>query len=556
MDSRLVAVLLSGLVLHAHAAASDQPGLDRIFAPWSSKASAGCAVGVEQHGKLIALRTFGSASLEQGVPIDPATVFEAGSVSKQFTAIGILILASQERLALTDNIRRYLPEMPDYGTPITINHLLTHTSGLRDWGFLDELAGQGRPVRVTTNKDALDIAARQRSLNHAPGAEYSYTNTGYNLAAIIIERASGLPSAEFYRKFVFEPAGMHSTQWREDYRRVVPNRAAAYRRGADGTYALDMWRESAYGSGGLLTTVEDLLSWNRALASRKFGDFVAEEFVRPGKLTDGRSLSYARGIVVEQRPEGEVMWHPGGTGGYRSYLGRYVYGGLSVALLCNAGEVNGRELGEEVASVFLAHQESRPQVVESKAIAKTRMASAGARNASARAGIFANESTQMPFRLVFREGALRAQDGTELVPVSANRYLLGRTEMAFVGNDQITRTSPDGGVQVYRRVPEPQDEPGLLDSLVGRYYSDEVDAVYRISRNDDRLILQIERHPDFRQVLNPAYADAFTYGTRFGSDAAIICFIRDASGQVSSISLGWTQRVRHLRFERVPPRDD
>ena len=202
--------------------------LDRIFERWNSKDAPGCAVAIARDGKIILSRAYGMADLEHDVANTTATIFEAGSVSKQFTAGAIVMLVQQGKLSFDDNVRKYVPEVPDYGTPITIRHLLTHTSGLRDWGNVASIAGWPRTTRVHTHAHVLDIVSRQRALNFPPGNEYSYSNTGFNLLAIIVSRVSGMPFAEFTRKNIFEPLGMSHTQWRDDFKRIVKGRAVAY----------------------------------------------------------------------------------------------------------------------------------------------------------------------------------------------------------------------------------------------------------------------------------------------------------------------------------------
>lgn len=518
---------------------ADIAKVDQVFARWDSPKSAGCSVGVEQDGRVIALRAYGTADLEHRIPNTPSTVYEAGSVSKQFTATAILMLAEEGKLALGDDIREYLPEMPDYGSVITIDHLLTHTSGLRDWGFLDELAGWGRLSRITTNADVLDIAIRQRALNYAPGSEYSYTNTGYTLLAIIVERVSGKSLPEFSSERLFNPVEMNSTQWRDDYRRIVPGRAVGYRRYGDGPWFKWVAHENAYGDSGLLTTVEDLLKWNAALRSSKFGTYVARELVRTGTLMDGTTLTYARGVQVAQRLGTDAVFHLGGMFGYRAALGQYAERTLSIAILCNAGDIEfgERALLEDVAAQFLT-----PAPVIPPAVGNPRLD-------TSRAGLYVNEQSHMPLRIVSAAGVLRVENGSELEPLSSDRFTLRDLEGQFSGPDHFKITNNLGAIDSYSRVPEPEIGDGQL--LAGEYLSMEAGATYRITQEGDQLIVTIDRRPDFRAVLRPAYTDAFVYDTRFGPGTAIIRFIRDGNQRVSAISVGWNQRVRDLHFDRI-----
>jgi CubicO group peptidase (beta-lactamase class C family) len=320
----------------------------QIFSRFDTAASPGCAVGVSIDDAPVLTAAYGMADLEHDVPIRTDTVFEAGSVSKQFTAAAVLRLAQQGKVALDDHVRKYIPELPDYGTPITIRHLLNHTSGLRDWGSLEAIAGWPRTTRAYTHDHVLEILSRQKSLNYTPGSEYSYTNSGYNLAAILVTRISGKPFAQFTREQIFQPLGMTSTQWRDDFRRIVKNRAIAYQQSSSTIRQL-MPFEDVHGNGGLLTTVGDLLQWNANFQTAKVGgkDLVALQQTQ-SKLTDGRTISYALGLFVE----GDEIAHSGTTAGYNAWLGRYPNQGLSVAVLCNTSAANGTNLGRSVAAIF------------------------------------------------------------------------------------------------------------------------------------------------------------------------------------------------------------
>jgi CubicO group peptidase (beta-lactamase class C family) len=327
--------------------------VDAIFSRWNSPASPGCAVGVAQDGRPPFLRAWGMADLEHDVPIEAGTIFEAGSVSKQFTAAAVVLLALEDRISLDDDVRKYIPEVPQYEWPVTIRHMLTHTSGLRDWGAVAGLSGWGRGARAHTHDHVLDIVARQSALNFRPGHEYSYSNTGYNLLAILVDRVSGVPFSEFTRRRLFEPLGMTSTQWRDDHTRIVKGRAMAY--GTRGnTFVNEMPFENVHGNGGLLTTVGDLLVWNENLESGRVGGARFLEIMHDvGVLNDGSRITYAAGLVVDAYDGVSEVSHTGATAGYRAFLARYPERDVSVALLCNVGNANPGGLGHQVADVFL-----------------------------------------------------------------------------------------------------------------------------------------------------------------------------------------------------------
>ncbi len=264
-------IAIVGLSVARSASAQVSPtAVDKIFARWTT-ASPGCAVGVAVDGKTVLTRAYGMADLEHDVPNTPETIFESGSVAKQFTAMAVLLLARDGKLSLDDAVSKHIPELPDYSTPLTIRHMLNHTSGLRDWGSVAGIAGAPRTTREYTHAHVLDIVSRQKALNFPPGTEWSYSNTGFNLAAIIVSRVSGMSFAAFSKTRIFAPLGMTRTSWRDDHTRIVKGRAMAYTSASDG-YRLNMPFENVHGNGGLLTTVGDLLKWNENFVVPVVGD--------------------------------------------------------------------------------------------------------------------------------------------------------------------------------------------------------------------------------------------------------------------------------------------
>ena len=321
---------------------------DSVFAAYATADAPGCTVGVDSAGVAVVRRAYGLAELEFGAPITVGTIFEAGSVSKQFTAAAVLLLDARGALSLDDTLQQWFPEIPAYHAPITIRHLMLHSSGLRDWGSVAGLGGWPRWTRAYNHHDALAIMARQRGLNHDPGAEFSYTNSGYNLMAILVERVTGTPFAEFTRRELFEPLGMHHTSWRDDFTRVVPGRAQAYSRTMAG-WRLDMPFEYVHGNGGLLTTVEDLLTWTRALEEGRIGTPDVTTAMRTrGTFNDGQPMGYGGGLFLGPIRGVEAISHGGATAGYRAVLATFPDPKLSIAILCNRADANTMRLATEL----------------------------------------------------------------------------------------------------------------------------------------------------------------------------------------------------------------
>ncbi len=349
-----MATCLAGLAaMPARAAdAVPMPQVDALFAAWTN-VTPGCAIGVSENGRILLERAYGTADLEHGVTNRPDTIFEAGSISKQFTAAAVLLLAEDGKLSLDDPVRKFIPELPEIDAPITIRQMLHHTSGLRDWGNVAWIGGWPRGTRVHTHDHVLDILARQQALNFAPGTRWSYSNSGYNLAAILVSRVAGESFADFTRKRIFEPLAMTRTGWRDDFTRIVRDRAVAYAKIGD-HYASDMPFENIHGNGGLLTTVGDLLRWNENFATHKVGgpDFVGT-MQASGRLASGEVTDYALGLGLARYKGLEEFRHSGSTGSYRTFLARFPGPRLSVAVLCNAGDSTPRQTLHAVADLYL-----------------------------------------------------------------------------------------------------------------------------------------------------------------------------------------------------------
>lgn len=345
--------LATAITLGAQAPAVPEAKVDALFARWT-KDTPGCAIGVSRGGTTLLRKAYGMADLEHDVPNTPDTIFEAGSVSKQFTAAAVLLLAREGKLSLDDPARKYIPELPDYGVPLTVRNMLQHNSGLRDWGEVAAIGGWPRGSRTYTHAHVLDIVSRQKSLNFTPGTRYSYSNTGYNLAAIIVSRVSGMSFAEFSQARIFKPLGMTSTSWRDDYARIVKNRAIAYSPSPAG-FRQNMPFENVHGNGGLLTTVGDLLKWNENFVSPKIGDAAFLKIQQdPGTFSDGRPQAYAMGLSIGAYKGVAEVSHSGSTAGYRAHLTRYpTQQNLSIAVLCNVASGNATQYALGAADLYL-----------------------------------------------------------------------------------------------------------------------------------------------------------------------------------------------------------
>lgn len=491
-------------------------------------------MAVRHAGQPVFQRAYGLANLENLTPNTPETVFESGSIAKQFTASAILLLAQDGKLALSDDIRKYLPEMPDYGAPITLDHLLTHTSGLRDWGSIVDLEGWPRGTRAVSMEQALSIIARQRALNFQPGERYSYTNTGYVLAALIVQRVSGMPLAEFTRERLFKPLGMRHTQWRDNFRRVVARRAVGYNRTEAG-YEQDMPFEDVHGHGGMLTTTADLLTWNEALTHNRASPFLSQQLAQKPALPAGQNSHYGRGLsLLDYRGTTELS-HDGATAGYRTWLARFPDHDLSIAVLCNAADAHAARLGRALVQ----------DILQLPATASNDAAAAPATSTvAAYAGSYYNELNGSQIQLAWRDDALALPNGTPLRAQGSQRFAVGAGTFTFEGTDNFVAQSASTEAVRYRRTAGAPPAPGALRAYTGTYRSAEAAATYRVAIDGGRLVFWHADRPEYVFRLAPLASDTF------GGGNIVVRFLRDARRRITGAKVS-TDRLFGMPFERL-----
>lgn len=398
--------------------------IDALFGAWSRPESPGCALGVIVDGRLAYARGYGSANLEHEIPIGPRTVFDIGSTSKQFTAACIGLLAQEGRLAVTDDVRKLVPELPDYGTPITIDHLLRHTSGLRDYLTLFALAGIASED-LTGPATALAMITRQKALEFEPGAEHRYSNSGYFLLSVVVERASGVALAEFARRRIFEPLGMHDTRFQEDHAQLVPRRATGHSPRPGGGFGIEMSDFEQTGDGAVLTTVEDLARWDANFHAPAVGGAALIEFLREhGKLADGTRLEYCRGLHGGEHRGVAFESHGGAWAGYRSDMLRFPGERTTVIVLANLDSIDASALCWRVAAVVLGDRlppDDRSRGVPAAAPRPRPSHALTAEAAAALAGDYECEELAVVYTLAPEGGrlrlGLRGRDSIALVPL-------------------------------------------------------------------------------------------------------------------------------------------
>jgi CubicO group peptidase (beta-lactamase class C family) len=523
----------------------------QIFEKMDKTVSPGCALSVMKGGKIIYERGYGMADLDHNVPITPTTVFHVASMSKQFTAASIVMLAQEGKLSLDDPVRKYIPELPDFGTPITIRELVHHTSGLRDqWDLLD-LAGWRYSLDLITDDDVLSVISRQEDLNFPPGSRHLYCNTGYTLLAQIVKRVCGESFREFTTARIFRPLGMTHTHFRDDHAEIVKNMAYGYVP-AGQTFRISITNFDTVGATSLLTTVEDLALWDENFYQPRVGGAdMIKQMLERGKLNNGEQLDYAFGLVLGQYRRLATVDHGGADAGYRSDLIRFPDQHFSLACLCNLATSNPSRLAKKVAEVYLGKEMKPAETPEGSGEKAVQLP---AEQLKAKVGTYLNPDGDQIRRIILKDGKLRiAMDGSdkgdELEALGENHFrrLIVPVDFRFEfgqpgGSLRLIETSSGGGKpDVFERVPEFTPSAQELRDYTAVYHSDEIEPLYEIKVEGDKLVLhRLKNKPD---TLRPVTRDVF------GAGVGNIRFKRDARGQVSGFVVN-TGRVINLRFEK------
>ncbi|MBL8642323.1 MAG: beta-lactamase family protein [Rhodospirillaceae bacterium] len=502
MQHKQMHIYMSLVLLAALPAWATSPIEEAVDAVMAAKkigpmSGPGCAVSVTKQNQSVFSKAYGSADLEHGVTFTPATISETGSVSKQFTAAAIFLLAEDGKLSLDDDIRIHLPEMPDYGTPIRIRDLIHQTSGIREWSTLAGLRGYPRFYRkFYTLDDLFKLVAAQRTLNFKPGTRFEYSNSNYGLLTVIIERAGRMPAAEFARVRMFAQLGMNDTQWRTDARKIVPGRAVAYRPTPQG-YEQYMPREEVYGHGAALTTVADLQIWNQAVHGG-VAPAITERLLSPGVLTNGEKRPYGGGIIVTEYRGHKLARHGGNTAGYTAQLWAFPEKNISIAVLCNVAGSNIDIVTHAADAALGLPPETKPVPVTTPTPVPNGP-TAYYQSAEGEVLALRKAGRKTYIDLFTRTGFMELIPGSAKGTWTTARYP-GGLKVKLEKADTVISAMDDREPSVYKRL---ATAPATLDSLVGRYTNADLRAVYEIGADnimrlvdtdaDDPISFKLER---------------------------------------------------------------
>ena len=384
-------------------------GVDAVFADLD-RDGPGAAVGVLLGGEVVHRAGYGIAHLDHGVPITPETVFDIASISKQFGAMSALLLEAEGKLDLDEDVRAYVPELPDFGVRITPRHLIHHTSGIRDWVHVMDLSGVERSDVISFEK-ILRMLFEQQAVNFAPGAEYAYSNTGYNLLARVIEAGSGMTFREYTQQRIFGPLGMARTHFSDDYLEVVAGRAESYSPDRDGGFARQPNQLTALASSSLNTTIDDFILWMRNYGTGEVGGReMARAMLEQGVLTNGDTLAYAHGLSVGEYRGLPNFGHGGSWAGYRTNFVRFPEQDLSIVVFCNVSDCDPARRALQVAEVFAgASMGPAPEPAGSAEITDAPPATPTQARLREYAGHYRSSEIDMTYEIAVEDGGLVAR---------------------------------------------------------------------------------------------------------------------------------------------------
>lgn len=514
--------------------------VDQIFSVYDKPGSPGCSLGVIRNGDFIYRKTYGSANLELEVPLSPQSVFYMGSVSKQFTAAAIVLAAEQGYLSLDDDVHKYVPELPDYGHVVTLRQMIHQTSGFRDFFTLLTLSGHD-VLDFNSPEEIFKIVARQRGLNNVPGDEWIYSNTNYFLLGIVVKRATKKSLSEFAAEKMFQPLGMSHTLFYDDHTLVVPGRVAAYDSGPHDSFRVD-WSTTyeVVGGGGLMSTVDDLLLWDRNFYSNRLGKgTLVQELQTPGVLNNGNKISYAMGLDLGNYRGLPIVEHGGALFGYRTELLRFPEQKFSVICLCNITNAVPENLARKVADIYLEDK------LQPGASTLNPSSKGNFPDPATFAGKYLDPRTHLMYTFTASNGNLMAWGGV-LRRINADQfYDLGSNVITFESSEGTMHAKLDLKGETYfsgSRVQEHHLGEPVLASYTGRFRSTDLDTVYGLSLEKDTLTL---RNRDNKpQKLTPIAKDEFDAG-----DLGRLVFERDSGGRVFGFRI-FIQDARGIAFKK------
>ncbi len=523
-----------------------EKSIDQIFGNFDDPQKPGVAIAVVRNGKVVFKKGYGSANLEYDIPVTPTTIFHIASVSKQFTVFALLMLAEDGKLSLDDPIQKYISEVPDFGEEITLRHLATHTSGMRDQWDLLNLAGW-RWDDVITKEHVLKLVAKQKDLNFKPGEEFMYCNTGFTLLAEVVARVSGKSFAEFTQERMFTSLNMEHSQFYDDHTKIVKNRAYSYYPTKDG-YEKSVLSYANVGATSLFTTVEDLSLWAMNFQNPTVGSAaIIDQMNTLAVLNNGKNFGGAYGQFVSPYKGLQQIQHSGGDAGYRSYLCRFPEQDFAVSVFSNSGSSNPAALALQVVDLYL-----KDDFVETEKDTKKKEKFIALNNEDLKAyeGNFWDAKGLYARKIYVKDEVLQYDRGngnvTQLAPTAGNKFVMldvpGKVTVEFIKKDGLAHmvVAQDGEVVAEMENYTPVDTNSIdVKPYLGSYSSEELSTTYTIVEKEGKLVATHPRVSDLPFTF--LKTDVFSVGGN------TVVFTRNDKNTIDGLNVS-TGRVKNLRF--------
>ncbi|MGB3863052.1 MAG: serine hydrolase domain-containing protein [Candidatus Aminicenantaceae bacterium] len=534
--------------------------VDQLFVSWDKPDSPGCALGIIHDGKLIYARGYGMANLEYNIPITSKSIFRIGSTSKQFAAMCMVLLEEEGKLSLDDSLRKFFPQMPNYAENVTIRHLIHHTSGIRDYLTLAEIAGM-RDDDYFSDAEVVDLLARQKELNFRPGEEHLYSNSGYFLLSQIIKKASGKSLREYAEEKIFQPLGMTNTHFHDDHTKIVKNRASGYAPQKGGGFVISMTTLPMTGDGGVFTSVEDLFFWDLNFYDNrlgKSGQALIEKIQTPGVLNSGKKLDYAFGLGIGEHKGLRIVSHGGAFVGFRADMLRFPDQRFSVICLANLSTFNPSVMVKRVADIYLADlfkEESGDK--EKTAPDKSKIIKLTESELKNKTGNYYDRERDVLWTVVLVKDQLQVRAPITrfmISPISPTRFVAEefpiRLEIEFEKNEEtqtyVVHAWTEGKKQgMYEPIKVTEPTPEELEVYIGKYYSEELGTAYILRLKKGKLYMRHENpyksYP--KAALKPTFMDSFQV------ERWKLIFIRNEEKDIIGFKVN-AGRVQNILFEK------
>lgn len=522
--------------------------VDSLLSPYTIPNSPGLSIGIVQNGKLTYSKGIGLANLEYDIPNSGTSKFGVASIAKQFTAACIWSLIRQNKLSLDADIRKYLPELPFYGDTIRIMNMLNHTNGLRNYHSIMDLAGFDYDKSYYDNQSVLEIACKQKNLNHLPNEKVLYGNTAYTLLAIVIERIAGQKLNDYAKEHIFTPLGMNNTLFRVENNSIIKNRAVGYVQNDDLSYSQFPKIQCSYGAGSLATTVEDLAKWASIFQQQAthYQD-LANFLMTQDTLLSGEIASYARGVMVDTYKGKQTVHHSGYALGSQSQLISIPSMQLSVIILTNLESINPTPLSYKILDLFIANQSREKLPIEPY---KHQV-----KDLEALVGAYKEINSDMKMEILLENDTLKSKgsQGKKFVPLVAsgkNRFYRFNSENVKYEFSNTKDKEYDlviyfGGTPFYfRRASFIEANQILIKDFTGVFYSNELDITYHFFEEKDNLYLSYPNNT--RIKLFAGQKDEFGNENR-----VLYSFQRNAQNEVIAFRIASEGTVKDIEFIKV-----